>query len=262
MKLWPFTVIADSDNRPLIVVKFNGEERRFSAVEISSIILQKMKGIAKSYLGMEVKDVVITVPAYFNDSQRQGTKDAGVISGLNVLRIINEPTAAAIAYGLHKNRATAKNVLVFDLGGGTFDVSLVTIHKRVFRGRAINGDTHLGGVDFDNRMVTYFANEFKRIHNKDISGSPRALGRLRAACERAKRILSSASEATVEIDCLCEGIDFFYTITRARFEQMNLDLFDRCIKLVEKCLQDGKMKKRDIHEVVLIGGSTRIPKVQ
>jgi len=150
----------------------------------------------------------------------------------------------------------------FDLGGGTFDVSLVTIHKRVFRGRAINGDTHLGGIDFDNRMVTYFANEFKRIHNKDISGSPRALGRLRAACERAKRVFSFASEATIEIDCLCEGIDFFYTITRARFEQMNLDLFDRCIKLVEKCLQDGKMKKRDIHEVVLIGGSTRIPKVQ
>ncbi|KAJ8450322.1 hypothetical protein Cgig2_004779 [Carnegiea gigantea] len=195
-------------------------------------------------------------------AERQATKDADVIAGLNVLRIINEPTAAAIAYGLHKKGATAKNLLVFDLGGGTFDVSIVTIRKRVFRGRAINGDTHLGGVDFDSRMVSYFAAEFKRIHNKDISGSPRALGRLRAACERAKRILSSTSETTIEIDCLYEGIDFFYTTARARFEQMNLDLFDRCMNLVKKCLQDGEMKKRDIHEVVLVGGSTRIPKVQ
>lgn len=211
-----------------------------------------------------MKDAVITVPAYFNDSQRQATKDAGAIAGLNVLRMINEPTAAAIAYGLDKkaSRVGEQNVLIFDLGGGTFDVSLLTIEEGIFEVKATAGDTHLGGEDFDNRMVNHFVNEFKRKHKKDISGNARALRRLRTACERAKRTLSSTTQTTIEIDSLYEGIDFYSTITRARFEELNMDLFRKCMEPVEKCLRDAKIDKSRVHEVVLVGGSTRIPKVQ
>nr|AII99890.1 heat shock protein [Cicer arietinum] len=218
----------------------------------------------EAYLGSTVKNAVVTVPAYFNDSQRQATKDAGVIAGLNVLRIINEPTAAAIAYGLDKKATSVgeKNVLIFDLGGGTFDVSLLTIEEGIFEVKATAGDTHLGGEDFDNRMVNHFVQEFKRKNKKDISGNPRALRRLRTACERAKRTLSSTAQTTIEIDSLYEGVDFYTTITRARFEELNMDLFRKCMEPVEKCLRDAKMDKSTVHDVVLVGGSTRIPKVQ
>ncbi|CAI0420944.1 unnamed protein product [Linum tenue] len=211
-----------------------------------------------------IKNAVVTVPAYFNDSQRQATKDAGSIAGLNVLRIINEPTAAAIAYGLDKKASSRgeKNVLIFDLGGGTFDVSLLTIEEGIFEVKATAGDTHLGGEDFDNRLVSHFVAEFKRKNKKDISTNARALRRLRTACERAKRTLSSTSQTTIEIDSLYEGIDFYSTITRARFEELNMDLFRRCMEPVEKCLRDAKIDKGQIDDVVLVGGSTRIPKVQ
>jgi L1 cell adhesion molecule like protein len=207
---------------------------------------------------------VVTVPAYFNDSQRQATKDAGAIAGLNVLRIINEPTAAAIAYGLDKkaSKSGEQNVLIFDLGGGTFDVSLLTIEEGIFEVKATAGDTHLGGEDFDNRLVNHFVAEFRRKHKKDISANAKALRRLRTACERAKRTLSSTTQTTIEIDSLYEGIDFYSTITRARFEEMNMDLFRRCMEPVEKCLRDAKIDKSHVHEIVLVGGSTRIPKVQ
>jgi heat shock protein 1/8 len=224
--------------------------------------LIKMKETAEAYLGKTVKDAVITVPAYFNDSQRQATKDAGSISGLNVKRIINEPTAAAIAYGLDKKGKTERNVLIFDLGGGTFDVSLLTIEDGIFEVKATAGDTHLGGEDFDNRMVNHFCEEFKRKYKKDLSGNARALRRLRTACERAKRTLSSSTQASVEIDSLYEGIDFYTSITRARFEELNADLFRSCLAPVEKVLRDSKMEKRQVQDIVLVGGSTRIPKVQ
>ncbi|XP_042030122.1 heat shock cognate 70 kDa protein 2-like [Salvia splendens] len=264
MKLWPFKVIPGPADKPMIVVSYKGEEKQFSAEEISSMVLNKMKEIAEAYLGSTVKNAVVTVPAYFNDSQRQATKDAGVISGLNVMRIINEPTAAAIAYGLDKKATSTgeKNVLIFDLGGGTFDVSLLTIEEGIFEVKATAGDTHLGGEDFDNRMVNHFVQEFKRKNKKDISGNPRALRRLRTACERAKRTLSSTAQTTIEIDSLFEGIDFYSTITRARFEELNMDLFRKCMEPVEKCLRDAKMDKSTVHDVVLVGGSTRIPKVQ
>ena len=209
-----------------------------------------------------VSDAVITVPAYFNDSQRQATKDAGTISSLNVLRIINEPTAAAIAYGLDKKVGGERNVLIFDLGGGTFDVSILTIEDGIFEVKSTSGDTHLGGEDFDNRMVTHFIQEFKRKHKKDISDNKRAVRRLRTACERAKRTLSSSSQASVEIDSLYEGIDFYTSITRARFEELNADLFRGTLDPVEKALRDAKMDKASVHDIVLVGGSTRIPKVQ
>ena len=266
VKLWPFKVIPGSGDKPMIGVQFRGEEKQFSAEEISSMILNKMKDTAEAYLGTTIKNAVVTVPAYFNDSQRQATKDAGVISGLNVMRIINEPTAAAIAYGLDKKSSSdgEKNVLIFDLGGGTFDVSLLTIEEGIFEVKATAGDTHLGGEDFDNRLVNHFVQEFKRKHKKDISGNPRALRRLRTACERAKRTLSSTAQTTIEIDSLYEGIDFYATITRARFEEeeLNMDLFRKCMEPVEKCLRDAKMDKSSVHDVVLVGGSTRIPKVQ
>ncbi|XP_074270397.1 heat shock cognate 70 kDa protein 2-like [Silene latifolia] len=267
MKLWPFKVIPTPDSdygkNPLIEVTFKGEEKQFSPEEISSMILSKMKDMAESYLGSKVKHAVVTVPAYFNNAQRQATKDAATIAGLNVLRIINEPTAAAIAYGLnHSVDGASKNVLVFDLGGGTFDVSLVSIGNDAFEVKAVSGDTHLGGQDFDNRMVTHFAAEFQRKYNKDMSGNPRAISRLRAACEKAKRLLSSTVEAVIDIDCLFDGLDFSSTITRARFEKMNMDLFSDCITPVQTCLKDAKMEKSDVHDVVLVGGSTRIPKVQ
>ncbi|XP_015876923.3 heat shock cognate 70 kDa protein 2 [Ziziphus jujuba] len=264
IKLWPFKVFAGAGDKPMIVVKYKGEEKQFAAEEISSMVLIKMREIAEAYLGSTVKNAVVTVPAYFNDSQRQATKDAGVIAGLNVMRIINEPTAAAIAYRLDKKATSVgeKNVLIFDLGGGTFDVSLLTIGEGIFEVKATAGDTHLGGEDFDNRMVNHFAQEFKRKHKKDISGSPRALRRLRTACERAKRTLSSTAQTTIEIDSLYEGVDFYSTITRARFEELNMDLFRKCMEPVEKCLRDAKMDKGSVHDVVLVGGSTRIPKVQ
>eukprot|EP00793_Prasinoderma_coloniale_P004128 PRCOL_00006304-RA len=218
----------------------------------------------QAFLGKEVKNAVVTVPAYFNDSQRQATKDAGVIAGLNVMRIINEPTAAAIAYGLDKKDSSAgeRNVLIFDLGGGTFDVSLLTIEEGIFEVKSTNGDTHLGGEDFDNRLVNHFVQEFKRKNKKDITGSARALRRLRTACERAKRTLSSTAQTSIEIDSLFEGIDFYSSITRARFEELNMDMFRRCMDPVEKCLRDAKFDKASVHDVVLVGGSTRIPKIQ
>ncbi|XP_077154873.1 heat shock 70 kDa protein-like [Ranitomeya variabilis] len=261
MKHWPFRVLSDG-GKPKVTVGYKGVQKTFSPEEISSMVLLKMKETAEAYLGHPVRDAVITVPAYFNDSQRQATKDAGVIAGLNVLRIINEPTAAAIAYGLDKGSHGERNVLIFDLGGGTFDVSILTIDDGVFEVKATAGDTHLGGEDFDNRMVDHFVEEFKRKHKKDISQNKRALRRLRTTCERAKRTLSSSSQASIEIDSLYEGIDFYTSITRARFEELCSDLFRGTLDPVEKALRDAKMDKSQIHDIVLVGGSTRIPKVQ
>ncbi|KAK3877627.1 hypothetical protein Pcinc_017662 [Petrolisthes cinctipes] len=261
MKHWPFEVINDS-TKPKIQVEYKGDMKSFYPEEISSMVLIKMKETAEAYLGATVKDAVITVPAYFNDSQRQATKDAGTISGLNVLRIINEPTAAAIAYGLDKKVGGERNVLIFDLGGGTFDVSILTIEDGIFEVKSTAGDTHLGGEDFDNRMVNHFLQEFKRKYKKDPSENKRALRRLRTACERAKRTLSSSTQASVEIDSLFEGIDFYTSVTRARFEELCADLFRGTLEPVEKALRDAKMDKAQIHDIVLVGGSTRIPKIQ
>merc|ERR1711991_674690 len=260
MKHWPFKVTSQ-DGTPRIGVSFKGEEKTFSAEEISSMVLTKMKDTASAFTGTEIKDVVITVPAYFNDAQRQATKDAGTIAGLNVLRIINEPTAAAIAYGLDKKGEGERNVLIFDLGGGTFDVSLLTIDDGIFEVKATAGDTHLGGEDFDNRLVNHFTQEFKRKYKKDMSSNPRAMRRLRTACERAKRNLSSSANASIEVDSLFEGHDFYSSITRARFEDLCADLFRATLDPVEKVLKDSKIDKGSVHEVVMVGGSTRIPKV-
>ncbi|KAL1415735.1 hypothetical protein MTO96_006613 [Rhipicephalus appendiculatus] len=259
---WPFKIV-NQGGKPNICVEFKGEKKVFNAEEISAMVLTKMKETAEAYLGCPVKDAVVTVPAYFNDSQRQATKDAGAIAGLNVLRIINEPTAAALAYGLDKNLKGEKNILIFDLGGGTFDVSILTIDEgSMFEVRSTAGDTHLGGEDFDNRLVNYFVEEFKRKHKRDLKTNARAIRRLRTACERAKRTLSSSSEASIEIDALFEGIDFYSKITRARFEEMCMDLFRSTLEPVEKALQDSKLSKSQIHEIVLVGGSTRIPRIQ
>merc|ERR1719375_1400242 len=248
----------------MIEVEYKAEKKQFSAEEVSAMILTKMKETAESFLGKTVKNAVVTVPAYFNDSQRQATKDAGAIAGLNVMRIINEPTAAAIAYGLDKksNMAGERNVVIFDLGGGTFDVFLLTIEEGIFEVKATAGDTHLGGEDFDNRMVEYFCTEFKRKNKKDLGDNQRALRRLRTACERAKRTLSSSTQAHIEIDSLFEGVDFNSVITRARFEDLNMDYFRKCMEPVEKVLKDSKLSKSQVHEIVLVGGSTRIPKIQ
>ncbi|KAJ1618583.1 heat shock protein 70 family [Pavlovales sp. CCMP2436] len=262
MKHWPFKVLQKEGDKPHIQVEFKGETKVFAPEEISSMILVKMREVAEAYLGTPVPNAVITVPAYFNDAQRASTKDAGSIAGLNVLRIINEPTAAAIAYGLDKQTAQERNVLIFDLGGGTFDVSLLTIEEGIFEVKATAGDTHLGGEDFDMRLVIHFVEEFKRKHKKEITDNPRALRRLRTACERAKRTLSSSTQTSVEIDSLFEGIDFFSSITRARFEELCMDLFRGTLEPVEKVLRDSKIDKRSVHDVVLVGGSTRIPKVQ
>merc|ERR1711978_219773 len=261
-KHWPFQVV-EQNGLPRLRVEYQSKEKTFTPEEISSMVLVKMKEIAEAYLGHDVKDAVITVPAYFNDSQRQATKDAGVIAGLNVLRIINEPTAAAIAYGLDKKKGTAEsNVLIFDLGGGTFDVSILTIEEGIFEVKSTAGDTHLGGEDFDNRMVDHFVNEFKRKHKKDIKGNKRALRRLRTACERAKRTLSASAQANIEIDSLFEGEDYYTSITRAKFEELCSDLFKGTLDPVEKAMKDAKMDKTSISDIVLVGGSTRIPKIQ
>lgn len=225
------------------------------------MVLVKMKETAESFLGTQVKNAVITVPAYFNDSQRQATKDAGAISGMNVLRIINEPTAAAIAYGLDKKGAGERNVLIFDLGGGTFDVSLLTIDEGVFEVKATAGDTHLGGEDFDSKLVEYCAADFLKKHQVDIRKNPRATRRLRTQCEKAKRILSSSAQTTIEVDSLAESLDYSITITRAKFEELCLPMFKDTIPPVEKVLKDSGMAKNQVHDVVLVGGSTRIPKV-
>ncbi|KAL8232520.1 hypothetical protein R6Q57_002298 [Mikania cordata] len=265
MNLWPFKVTEGPADTPKIVVTYKGQEKEFSAEEISSVILGKMKETAEAYIGKMVKDAVITVPAYFNDSQRQATKDAGTIAGLNVIRMINEPTAAAIAYGLdNKSDIVGKiNILVFDLGGGTFDVSVLTIEEGgTFEVKAVAGDTHLGGEDFDNRMVDHCVLEFKRRWNKDLTGNQRALGRLRFACEKAKRILSCTTQTSIELDCLHEGIDFSLKFTRAKFDDLNIDSFNKCIETLDTCLSDAKMKISCIDQVILVGGSTRIPKVQ
>ena len=264
MKHWPFKVTRGPSDKPLIEVCFKGATKQFAPEEISSMVLVKMKETAEAFLGGEVRNAVITVPAYFNDSQRQATKDAGAISGLNVLRIINEPTAAAIAYGLDKKAGTTgeRNVLIFDLGGGTFDVSLLTIEDGIFEVKATAGDTHLGGEDFDNRMVEYCMEEFKRKFRKDLAANERAKRRLRTACERAKRTLSSATQAFIEIDSLFDGCDYSTTVSRARFEELNMDYFRKTLAPVERVLKDAGMAKDAVHDVVLVGGSTRIPKVQ
>jgi len=265
VKHFPFKVICKDGDKPAVEITFKGEKKVFAPEEISAMILLKMKEIAESFLGKEVKNAVITVPAYFNDSQRQATKDAGAITGLNVLRIINEPTAAAIAYGLDKKASGSKaerNVLIFDLGGGTFDVSLLTIEEGIFEVKSTAGDTHLGGEDFDSRLVNFFVSEFKRKFKKDVTTNARSLRRLRTACERAKRTLSSTTQTTVEIDSLVDGIDFYSGITRAKFEELCMDLFRGTLDPVEKVLKDAKISKSEIDDVVLVGGSTRIPKVQ
>ena len=260
IKNFPFKVISDN-NKPKIQANYKNELKTFQPEEISSMVLTKMKETAESYIGETVTDAVITVPAYFNDSQRQATKDAGQISGLNVLRIINEPTAAAIAYGLDK-KAEEKIVLIFDLGGGTFDVSLLSIDDGIFEVKATAGDTHLGGEDFDNIMMKYFIDEFKRKNKVDLSENKRSLRRLKTACERAKRSLSSSNTASIELESIHEGIDFFTSITRARFESLCMNLFQKCINPVSKVLQDAGVAKSGVHDIVLVGGSTRIPKIQ
>ncbi len=260
LKSFPFKV-TDKDSKPVINVNYKNEEKVFQPEEISSMVLTKMKEIAESYIGETVTDAVITVPAYFNDSQRQATKDAGQISGLNVLRIINEPTAAAIAYGLDK-KSEEKIVLIFDLGGGTFDVSLLSIDDGIFEVKATAGDTHLGGEDFDNVLMKHFIDEFKRKNKVDLSDNKRSLRRLKTACERAKRTLSSSSTASVELESLFDGIDFFTSITRARFESLCMNLFQKCIAPVTKVLNDAGVSKSQVNDIVLVGGSTRVPKVQ
>ena len=262
MKHFPFKVDKTSDGKPVIKVQYKGEDKTFQPEEISSMILAHLKQVAEAYLGDEVNDAVITVPAYFNDAQRQATKDAGTIAGLNVLRIINEPTAAAIAYGLDSKAAGERNILIYDLGGGTFDVSLLSIDEGIFEVKATAGDTHLGGEDFDRRLMEYFLLEFKRKHKVDISENKRAVRRLQTACENAKKALSSASMANLEIDSLYDGIDFSSTISRAKFESLCVDLFKKTFDPVERVLRDAKVSKNEVHEIVLVGGSTRIPKIQ
>ncbi len=262
LKHFPFTVKKGNDNKPMINVKYKNENKSFSSEQISSMVLQKMKETAESYLGEKVDKAVITVPAYFNDSQRTATKDAGSIAGLDVLRVINEPTAAAMAYGLDKGSNGEKNILIFDCGGGTFDVSLLNIDDGVFEVKATAGDTHLGGEDFDNRLVSHFVREFKRKNKLDITDNKKAMRRLRSSCERAKRNLSSTPNSSIEIDALYEGIDFYSNITRARFEDLCSDLFERCMKPVERVLKDSGLSKNKVDDIVLVGGSTRIPKLQ
>merc|ERR1711904_299753 len=259
MKLLPFKIVEKS-GKPAISVQVGGKEKTMAPEEVSSMVLTKMKETAENYLGKEVKHAVITVPAYFNDAQRTSTKDAGTISGMNVLRIINEPTAAAIAYGLDKK--SEQNILVYDLGGGTFDVSLLTIDNGVFEVVATNGDTHLGGEDFDQRVMAHFMKIFNKKHNKDMGKDKRSLQKLRREVEKTKRALSSTHQARIEIEALFDGVDFSETLTRARFEEINADLFKNTLGPVKQVMEDSGLKKNQIDEIVLVGGSTRIPKVQ
>ena len=245
-----------------MLVAYKNERKTFLPEEISSMVLTKMKETAESYLGNKVTDVVITVPAYFNDSQRQATKDAGTIAGLNVLRILNEPTAAAIAYGMDKKISEVKNVLVYDIGGGTFDVSIVTIGEGIFQVRATAGETHLGGEDFNNRMIDWIVKDFRKKHSKDLTKNKRSITRLRTVCERAKRSLSVNKQANIEVDSLIEGIDYCTSITKAKFEDLCIDLFKSTIEPVEKALKDAKIAKAEVDDIILVGGSTRIPKIQ
>ena len=262
MQHWPFKVVTDSSNKPKIEVNWKGETKTFYPEEISAMILSKMKEIAETQITGSVNDVVITVPAYFNDSQRQATKDAGIIAGLNVLRIINEPTAAALAYGLSEKSDKEKRVLIFDLGGGTFDVSLLEIDDGMFEVKATAGDTHLGGEDFDSRLVEYFADRFQKKYKCDLHESPRALRTLRTACEKAKRTLSTTSSTSIICESIYQGHDLMDSLSRAMFENINIDLFRKCLDPVNKVLQDSKMSKSDITDIVLVGGSTRIPYIQ
>jgi L1 cell adhesion molecule like protein len=262
MKHWPFKVVGSEGDRPKIEVQFKGETKQFFPEEISAMVLAKMKDVAETMLSEKITNAVVTVPAYFNDGQRQATRDAGIIAGLNVLRIINEPTAAAIAFGLSKNDEKERHVLIFDLGGGTFDVSLLDIEGGVFEVKATAGDTHLGGEDFDSRLVDYFADRFFKKFHCDLRESPRALRTLRTACERAKRTISSATTASILCESLYQGHDFTDTISRAMFENLNDELFRKCIGPVAQVLKDAKMSKSDVTDIVLVGGSTRIPRVQ
>ena len=259
---WPFVVKSGTADKPLIEVTVSGETKTFTPEEISAMVLQKMKATAESYLGEKVTDAVITVPAYFNDSQRQATKDAGLIAGLNVLRIINEPTAAAIAYGLDKKTNGEQNVLIFDCGGGTHDLSVLTLDDGIFEVKATAGDTHLGGEDLDNAIVDWCVGEFKKKTKQDITTNAKALRRLRTACEKAKRTLSSATQASIEVDSLSEGADFQIVLTRAKFESLCEQFFKRCIAPLDGLLKDAKMSKDQIHEIVMVGGSSRIPKIR
>lgn len=261
-QLWPFKVEPDSKDKPLVSVEYKGEQKNYSAEEISAMVLSKMKSIAETYLGVSVTDAVVTVPAYFGDTQRQATKDACTIAGINPLRIINEPTAAALAYGLDSKNKSEQNVLVFDLGGGTFDVTVLSIDDGVFEVKSTGGDSHLGGEDFDNIIVKHFAQEFKRKFKKDPSGNKKAMRRLQTAAEKLKRNLSSSNHAQLEIESFYQGIDFTSSLTRARFDELCSDVFNKTIYTVENVLSDSKLSKSDIDEVILVGGSTRIPKIQ
>lgn len=262
INLWTFDVLDDGNDKPMVSVEHKGEKKKYSAEEISAMVLAKMKEVAEVYIGEKVVDAVVTVPAYFGDAQRQATKDAAVIAGINVLRIINEPTAAAIAYGMDNKTSKEKHVVIFDCGGGTHDVTLLSIEDGIFEVKATAGDSHLGGEDFDNKLLKHFIQEFKRKHKKDLSDNPRSIRRLRTACEKAKRNLSSSTQASIELDSIMDGIDFMTTITRARFEEMSSDIVKKTIEPVERVLLDSKLSKGDIDEVILVGGSTRIPKIQ
>merc|ERR1711990_479281 len=255
-------MVIEKQTKPYVEVQVDGKDQSFSPEEISAMVLTKMKKTAEEYLGKDVTHAVVTVPAYFNDAQRAATKDAGIIAGLTIMRIINEPTAAAIAYGLDKDKEGEKNVLVFDLGGGTFDVSLLTIDNGVFEVLSTSGDTHLGGEDFDQRVMDHFIKVFKKKYNKDISSDNRAVQKLRREVEKAKRALSATHSARIEIESFYDGEDFSETLTRAKFEELNNDLFRGTLKPVQKVMEDGEMKKNEIDEIVLVGGSTRIPKIQ
>ena len=262
IRTWPFKVVDDGKNRPQVEVEINGEVKRMYPEELSAMVLGKLKAMAEAYLGEEVKDAVVTVPAYFNDAQRQATKDAGRIAGLNVLRLLAEPTAACIAYGLNEKGKGERKVIIFDLGGGTFDVSLLTVEDGVFEVLATSGDTHLGGQDVDTRIVEWAMEEFKRKTKIDVRTNSKAMARLRLVAERVKKTLSTANQATLEVDSLAEGNDLVLTLSRAKFESLCEDLFRKCMGPVEQVLKDAKLSKTDIHDVVLVGGSSRIPRVQ
>lgn len=259
IKHFPYKVI-EKDGKPVVEVEVSGSAKRFTPEEVSAMILGKMKEVAEAYLGKKVTHAVVTVPAYFNDNQRQATKDAGVIAGLNVLRIVNEPTAAAIAYGLDKTEGE-RQIIVYDLGGGTFDVSLLSIDQGVFEVLATAGDTHLGGEDFDQRIINFFAKSYNKKNSVDITKDLKAMGKLKREAEKAKRTLSSQMSTRIEIEAFFEGKDFSETLTRAKFEELNMDLFKKTLKPVEQVLKDAKVKKEDVDDIVLVGGSTRIPKV-